>query len=147
MSDPSLPAVQRVRNVLRANAFFSWVSGTAVALSSAWLGRQLGDAPTIVVAGVGIGVVVFGVVVLVVSRSDIRILWRGGRFIAAADVVWVVVSAVALVVGELTTSGAVAVAAVAAGVGALAIGEIVTLRQLAPFMHSPERNSAQCASV
>lgn len=147
MSDPTLAAAQRVRNVLRANALFSWVSGTAVALSSAWLGRQLGDAPTIVVAGVGLGVVAFGVVVLAVSRSDVRSLWRGGRLIAAADVVWVVVSAVALVVGELTTSGAVAVAAVAAGVGALAVGEIVTLRQLAPFMDSPEGSSAQCASV
>ena len=140
MNDSALVAVQRVRNVLRANTAFSVIAGFAVAGSSAWLNRQLADTPTSAVAVIGLGVVAFGLVVLSVSVSGARTVWRGGRLVAVADLVWVAISIPIIMIGDLTAAGAAAVAVVGACVLALAVAEVMALRQLSPFAASVDRS-------
>jgi len=136
VNDATLVAVQRVRNVLRANTAFSVVAGFAVAGSSAWLTEQLAGTSTLAVAAIGLGVVAFGVVVLAVSVAGARTVWRGGRLVAVADLVWVAISIPVVVIGDLTAAGVAVVAAVGACVLALAVAEVVALRQLSPFAGS-----------
>ena len=133
MTDQVLLAVQRVRTVLRVNTVFSVVSGVGVAASSAWLAQQLGGLATVTVAGAGLGVVAFGIIVLAISVASARTVWRGGRFVAVADLVWVAISIPVVIIGDLTTAGVVAVSVVGSGVMALAIAEVVALRVLSPF--------------
>ncbi len=135
MNDATLLAVQRVRHVLRANSVFSIIAGVGVAVSSAWLARQLGGPPT-VVAAIGLGVVAFGFVVLAVSVAGAHVVWRGGCLVAVADGVWVGISIPVVVVVELTTAGVMAVSVVGAGVMALAVVEVVALRRLHPLAGS-----------
>jgi hypothetical protein len=125
--DSTLVAVQRLRNVLRVNTVFSIISGVAVAASSSWLARQLGDLPTWLVAGGGLGVVGFGCVVLAISAADAAMVWRGGRLIALADAMWVVASILAVILGDLSTAGASVVAGVAVVITAIAAAEVSAL--------------------
>jgi len=140
VNDATLVAVQRVRNVLRTNTAFSVIAGFAVAGSSAWLNRHLAGIPTLVVAAIGLGVGAFGIIVLAVSVSGARTVWRGGRLVAVADLVWVAISIPVVMIGELTAVGAAAVAVVGAFVLALAVAEVVALRQLSPFAASVDRS-------
>jgi hypothetical protein len=125
--DSTLVAVQRVRNVLRINTVFSIITGVAVAASASWLARQLGDVPTWLVAGVGMGVVAFGCAVLAISVAGARTVWRGGRLVAAADAMWVLASIPVVIFGDLTTAGVFVVVGVAVVILALAAAEIAAL--------------------
>lgn len=136
MNDSALLAVQRVRNVLRVNTMFSVVTGVAVVGSSAWVARQLGGIPTLVVAAIGLGVVAFGIVVVSVSVAGALTVWRGGLLVATADLVWVAISIPVLIIGDLTAAGVAAVAVVGACVLGLAGSEVAALRRLAPFAGS-----------
>ena len=140
MNDATLVAVQRVRNVLRANTAFSLIAGFAVAGSSEWLNEQLAGTPTLAVAAIGLGVVAFGIIVLAVSVSGARTVWLGGRLVALADVVWVATSVPIIMFGELTAAGTAAVAVVGVCVLTLAVAEVVALRHLSPFAGSVDRS-------
>jgi len=136
VNDATLVAVQRVRNVLRANTAFSVIAGLAVAGSSAWLTRQLAGTPTLALAAIGLGVVAFGIIVLTVSVSGACTVWRGGRLVAVADLVWVAISIPIIMFGDLTAAGVAVVAVVGTCVLALAVAEVDALRQLSPFAAS-----------
>jgi len=136
VNDATLVAVQRVRNVLRANTAFSVIAGFAVAGSSAWLTRQLAGTPTLALAAIGLGVVAFGIIVLTVSVSGACTVWRGGRLVAVADLVWVAISIPIIMFGDLTAAGVAVVAVVGTCVLALAVAEVDALRQLSPFAAS-----------
>ncbi len=140
MNDSALVAVQRVRNVLRANTAFSVITGLAVAGSSAWLTQQLAGTPTLAVAAIVLGVAAFGIIVPSVSVAGARTVWRGGRLVAVADLGWVAISIPIVVIGDLTAAGVAVVAVVGACVLALAVAEVVALRQLSPFAASVDRS-------
>jgi len=140
VNDATLVAVQRVRNVLRANTAFSVIAGFAVAGSSAWLTEQLAGTPTVAVAAIGLGVAAFGIAVLSVSVSGARTVLRGGRLVAVADLVWVAISIPVIMFGDLTAAGVALVAVVGTCVLALAVAEVVALRQLSPFAGGLDRS-------
>jgi len=103
VNDSASVAVQRVRNVLRANTAFSVIAGFAVAGSSAWLNRQLADTPTLAVAAIGACVLALAVAEVMalrqlssfaasVDRSRLETVRRNVDLAAPAAIAWEVVS-------------------------------------------------------
>ena len=116
----SSPA-QRLRRALRVNATTSLTSGFVMALAADWVDDLLGTGHPGWVRLVGLGVALFGIDVLLLSRSSQDQLRRWAPAIVVADTIWVVASVVTILLGWYSTGGAVAVAAMAIAVDTFAV--------------------------
>ncbi|NJN83022.1 MAG: hypothetical protein HC802_12570 [Caldilineaceae bacterium] len=122
------------RNVLRANAIFSVVSGLLLLLGATqvveWLGLA-GDSAVLILRTMGAGLLFFAAYVgWVASRRPIN--RTALKLIAALDALWILLSALLLVSGALglTSTGNWIVFLVADMVLVLALLEFYALRKL-----------------
>ncbi len=122
--------IQRLRRALRVDSAFSFTSGLILALAPDRIDDLLGTGHAGWIRLVGIGFLVFGLDVLVVSRSGETNLRRWTPAVIAANVAYVVASIVTVLLGWYSTGGAVAVLAAAALVDTFAVLQWRSWRQL-----------------
>jgi len=119
-------ASKTLRIGLRANAAFSAISAVVLLLLSSTL-AELFNAPRSVLLGIGVGLVLF-VVDLLVTASRQTIPRKKALYFVGADVLWVLGSAVVLLVPTgLTTAGRLAILGVAMVVAGLAAAQYLAL--------------------
>ena len=119
-----------LKNVLRANAIFSTVSGLVFILFAGSLASLLGITNSLVLVGLGAVILPFAIYVYKVSTMDTlnsKLVW----VIIELDVLWVVASAVLLLTNlvPLTLAGKWVVGLTAEIVAVFAILEYVGLRK------------------
>ena len=107
------PAVDRLRFVLRANATFSFASGTAALLGGSWISRVFGIDHVLLTRLLGAGLLGFAALVMAISRLDEPRLRTEAALVSAADAAWVLGTVVVLLTGSLSTAGNVVMAVVA----------------------------------
>ncbi len=120
----------RLRAVLAANATMSVSTGMAMAVVPDVVDELLATGHPGWVRLVGIGLVLFGLDVALLSRSSVARLRRFTPWIVAADVAWVAASALVLLLGWFAGGGVVAVIAVAIAVDGFATLQFLTWRRL-----------------
>lgn len=115
----SWPSTRRLRAALRVNAVFSLSCGGVLMAGGWFVAGPWGLGPAPLVASVGVGVAVFGVLVARLAVAPATPLRRWAILVVAADFCWVLGSTFLLINADLPVPGVVAVAAVAAVVLAL----------------------------
>lgn len=123
-------AERRLRGTLRANAATSFVSGALLAIAPDRLDELLGTGRPGWVRTVGIAVVGFGLVVGWLSVRPVDELMRDTPVVVAADVGWVVLSIVTILLGWYDGGGIVAVLAMAVAVDTFAFLQFTSWRTL-----------------
>lgn len=132
-----LPSDKLLRRTLWGNAVFSIASGAILAIFAGPFAGAAAHAPVtllgldlvIVLELLGVGVIGFGALCAwVASRPTLPQAWA--RVIFAADIAWVVGSALVLLVPSWTTAGIAGIVVVALIVADLAILEYLGLRRL-----------------
>jgi hypothetical protein len=126
---PIRVAAQRLRNTLRLNALTSASSGLVAAIAGGPVDRLLGTDSPGLVRLIGIGLVGFALGVLAIAGARLSRVLRWSAAVIAADVVWVIASVATIAAGWYSTSGTIAVAAVATMVATFAIRQITTRRR------------------
>lgn len=117
---------QSSRIALRANAAFSAISAVVLLLFSSTL-AELFNAPRSVLLGIGVGLVLF-VVDLLATASRQAIPRKKALYFVGADVLWVLGSAIVLLVPTgLTTAGRLAILGVALVVAGFAAAQYLAL--------------------
>lgn len=117
---PPAVATRRLRAALRANAAFSAATGSAMLIVGVVATESLGVKPTWILPSLGVGLIGFATTVALVAALPRAALLARGRLVIAADVAWVFASVGVLAVGDLPTSGQLAVSATASIVAAVA---------------------------
>ncbi len=123
-------AERRLRRVLAANATTSVVAGAALAIAPDRLDDLLGTGQPGWVRIVGIAVVLFGIDVAWLARRPRRDLVRFTPAVIVADVAWVVLSVVTLLLGWFAGAGIAAVIAMAVAVDTFALLQFAAWRGL-----------------
>ena len=119
-----------LKRTLLVNGIATALTGTVALAGAPWLPALVGPTSPLLLAIIGAGLVVFGVVLLVQARRariDRRVAWT----IALMDIAWVLGSVAVVKVGVLTAIGNLIVAAVAAVVLVFAILEVRGIAALA----------------
>lgn len=114
-------------DALSINAVTSLVTGAVLVVGAPWLDTTLG-APPLVLAGVGLGLVLFAAAILVALGRPTH-LRAAARVVVAADAGWVVAAVVVIAADVLTATGAVLLAGVSAVVAGFAVAQTVGLRR------------------
>lgn len=113
-----------LRMVLGANAATSSMAGLVAAIAPAAVNDLIGfggDSSNLVTRLVGIGLVVFAIdVALAATRSTDRTVGRNAQLVSAADIAWVVATAVVIAIGGLSATGNVIAAVMGLGVASFA---------------------------
>ncbi len=125
----SAPQRTFLGRVLAQNAMVSGVTGLVLVVGASGLDSWLG-VNRWVLAGVGAGLVAFGVALVIWARSP-KWLLRGGLLAVAGDAMWVI-GTVALIAftDEMTAAGDVALAGVTALVAWFVVAQTVGLVKL-----------------
>ena len=125
----SAPQRTLLGRMLMQNAMVSNLTGLVLVVGAAGLDSWLG-VNRWVLAGVGAGLVAFGLALVIWARSP-KWLRRGGLSAVAGDAMWVI-GAVALIAftDEMTAAGEVALAGVTAVVAWLVVAQTVGLVKL-----------------
>lgn len=124
MMSPPAPST-----VLRANAAYCIVCGVAMAIGAAALAEWSG-APVGVLVTLGIGLVGYGVAVVVVVASRSGPLVDIGRVAVIGDIGWLAVTALVIVAtGWLTDAGEIALAVISVPVAVFAVAQTIGLRR------------------
>jgi len=131
------PREALLRRVLLVNGIVSGVTGLLVFVFAGAVDGLLGSEAPAAVRVVGGGLAVFAATVYATSRSAGARLSSGARTIMILDLAWVVASLAAVVSGWFGPWGNVVVLAVAAVVGAFAIGEAVGISRQASLRRPP----------
>ena len=126
-------AVRALQRPLRANALFSGVSGLLLVPVPGWWAALIGVAPPWLLTALGLGLLGFSALVLWASARPVE-RRRVIAAIIAADLTWVLATALVMVAGAaaLTGFGRVLLAAVAVVVGTFAVLQWRGWRRLAP---------------
>ncbi len=121
---------QLLIKALRWNAVFSAFGGVVALVASDILAEPLG-VPTLVLAGIGAGLLVWAGLVWTWARRD-PIRRPEAWTVVTGDALWVAVSVVVLILrpGSLTEAGWWIVAVLAVAVADFAVIQTVALRQL-----------------
>lgn len=114
------PSTRRLRAALRANVMFSLLCGGALVVGGGFAAEPWGLGPAPLLPAVGVGVILFGVVVARLAVAPSEPLRRWATLVVAADACWVLGSIALLLIVDLPLPGSAAVASVAATVAALA---------------------------
>jgi len=133
-----------LRTLLRANAVFAFSTGLLALAATGPVARSLGVAEHRLVSATGAGLLVFALALVVVSGAPVARLVPAARVISAADIAWVVGSAAIIAVGELTRTGDLVVAAIAAIVGLFAT---LQLGALSTADHGPTNQTVEVSTV
>ncbi len=106
-----------LRSILRANAGFAATTGLAALVATGPIARLLGVGQHRLVSATGTGLLLFAVALLITSGAASARLRMAGRWISAADALWVAASIVVVVGADLPASGDLVIAAIAVIVG------------------------------
>ena len=123
-------SARHLRLVLRANAATSAVAGGVATAVPHWLDELLGTGHPAWIRVVGLGLLLFALEVLTVSRAERPHLVSGTRAIVVADTAWVVATVVTIALGWYDTTGAVVMAVAGLGVADFAVAQHVLRRRL-----------------
>ncbi len=123
-------ATRRLRLVLRANAGFSALSGTAALVAGGPIADFLGLDQTWLVRLVGAGLVLFAVGVLAASAKEPPRLATEALIVSLNDFGWVVGTVVVIALGLLSTGGAVAMGLIGVIVLDFGLAQLHTRRRL-----------------
>jgi len=123
-------AERRLRRALRLNATTSVTSGAVLAFAPGALDELLGAGHPGWVRLVGVAVALFGLDVAWLSRRPRHDLERFTPVVIAADLAWVVLSAVTIVAGWYEGAGIAVVIAMALAVETFAFLQFTAWRQL-----------------
>lgn len=120
-----------LRSVLATNATTSALGGVVAAVAATWLDDTVLDTghPGWVRV-VGAGLVVFGAVVALVSRTAAEVLPGRARLVGVADAGWVAFTLVTILAGWYSITGAKAMAAVGAMVAVFGLEQVFLARRL-----------------
>jgi len=127
---PEPNAESKLRLVLRTNATTSALSGLVMAVAPGAADQLLGTGHPGWVRVVGLALVPFAAFVAWLSTADRRQLLFHTPGIVAGDVGWVVASVVTILLGWYSTTGVIAVLAMAAAVDTFAVMQFVLRRRL-----------------
>ena len=131
MDSSPRPPDALLRIVLRSNASTSGLGGIVAALAPGPVAEILGtDDHQGWVRLVGLGLVLFAVLVAATSRLDAGQMCRVVPAISVGDGSWVVGSGLAIALGWFSTDGAVVIAFVAVMVGAFGVAQALLVHQL-----------------
>lgn len=121
-----------LRNALRLDSAFSFISGLAFLLFSKAIAGFLGVSASWVILAIGAGVIVYAVELYLAARAE-PVHLGIARFAAYGNLVWVLASAVLIFANivPFTTAGKWAIAIVADIVLVLGIFQYLGLRRLA----------------
>ena len=129
MNNSTKEAQQLLKRALLANASFSTISGLVLVFGQRWVVRLLGLSETTNLMSMGIGLLVFAVILMLFSRKNPIKL--GDAWIAVImDAVWVAGSYPLLFVMPFSTSGKWVVAIVAEVVTAFALLQWLGIRRI-----------------
>lgn len=123
-------AEARLRMILRFNAAFSVVTGSAALVGGGAIARGLGVEAAWLVRLAGGGLLAFAVAVIVIAGSDTDRLVAWSAEVSVADLAWVAGTLVVVAFGWLSARGAVAMALVAVLVADFAVLQLGARRQL-----------------
>ena len=129
---PAAPAAapRRSRTLLRADALLCGASGIVAALAAGPVADLLGPhVSSTVVRVVGIALVVYALDLALVSRAAERWQRPAGLVAGLGNVAWLLATAVLVVAGAFSTSGAVVAVALAAVVGELGVLQLRAARR------------------
>lgn len=114
-------------DAMSCNAVTSAVTGAALLVGAPWLDVLLG-APAWVLAGLGLGLVLFAAGILAALAEPSRL--RGvARFVVVADVAWVLAAGGVVAADLLTSLGDVLLAVVSVVVAGFAVSQTIGLRR------------------
>lgn len=123
--DPATP----LRAWLCANAVFSFTTGAVITAAPGSIGDQLGTDQTGLVRLAGVALVAYAVDLVLVARTRWQRLGRIAPIVVAADGTWVLGTILVLIARLVEpSSGQLLLAAIGAAVGALALGQLRSLR-------------------
>lgn len=114
--------LEKLRLVLRINAFFSLACGVVAVVAAGWVSRELGIDHVVITRLIGIGLVGWFVLVRWIAASEPERLLRETPLVSLGDLLWVIGTVVVLVAGILTELGfglAVAAGLVVADLGVI----------------------------
>lgn len=123
-------AESMLRSVLRFNATTSALGGMAMAIAPAAIGELLGTGHSGWVRVVGLALLPFAAFVAWVSSAGRRQISLHTPGIVVGDAGWVAASVATISLGWYSTSGVIAVSAMAAAVGIFGTLQFVLLGQL-----------------
>lgn len=119
-----------LRAWLRVNALFSLTTGAVTAVAPGWVADRLGTDQAGLVRLAGLALVVYAVDLVLVSGTRWQRLRSMAPLIVAADIAWVLGTVLVLAAGVVEpSSGQLLLAATGAVVGALALGQLRSLRR------------------
>ena len=122
-------ATDRLRRALRLNATTSILAGLLMTTVPERVERVLGTGYPGWVRLVGIGVVIFGIDVALLCTRPSGQLQRWTPVVIGADIAWVAASVVTILLGWYSTSGVIAVVAMAVAVDTFAVLQFRAWRQ------------------
>ena len=109
----SAATIARLRTLLRVDSAICLGGGAAMAVFAGPLADALGTGHVNVLRAFGIGMVAYGVGLVLASRANTRVVATAGVETAIADALWVLGTIVLIALGAFSATGA-AIAAVAA---------------------------------
>ena len=116
MNNTPTRSLQRLRLVLRANAAFSALTGTAALIAGSWVSRRLGIDNMALTRALGVGLLGFAAAAVAIARADERRLLRDSLLVSLADAGWVLGTILVVSTGILTPTGNIVAALIAIGV-------------------------------
>jgi len=122
---------QLLRSALLGNSIFSFLSGLDFALFSRTVAEFLGLSSPTVILVLGLGLIAFALIVFIQARAQ-PVSLSFARFAIAADLLWVVGSAILIFTNlvAFTTPGKWAISIIADIVLTFAIAQFVGLRRI-----------------
>ncbi|MGI9612855.1 MAG: SRPBCC family protein [Acidimicrobiales bacterium] len=102
-----------LRNLLRANAAYASITGLAGLIATGSIAEWIGVSEHRIINSTAIGLLVFGLMLVITSGAPTNRLVPAGRLITAADALWVVGTIVVIAVAGLPAQGNVILAGVA----------------------------------
>ena len=115
-----------LRTVLRTNAFYSVATGATALVLAGSLGETMEISPWIVRI-VGLGVILFGVALLVIFRPP-RVDITAARFVVAADIAWVAAAVIVMAADLMSASGDLILGLVSIPVAVFAVLQYLGIR-------------------
>lgn len=119
-----------LRSILRANASFATTTGLIALVATGPVARLLGIGEHRLVSATGAGLLLFAIALVLASGATVKRLRLAGRWISAADGLWVVASVLLVGVGGRSTTGNLVIAAIATIVGLFAALQLRAINRI-----------------
>ena len=125
------PTTTGLRRLLQANAGFSMASGLTALIGGSAVADMAEVDQVWLVQGLGAGLALFAAAVAVVASGGLDRLRFWTPLISAADIAWVIGTAVVVALGLISATGSLVAIGLGAIVAVFGIGQLRGLRALA----------------